>query len=136
VKLYAPLYGDWIVSSSFQDHLDRNPPSSLPGTDLTGKDIYGVSAYSIAPGLVEVAQGKGGGGLYVWMNHGRDEAGLVVKSYQCHFSSLNVVKGDRIPARWKIGEVGSTGRSTGSHLHIFIKVGGVPIDPMTVLSFP
>ena len=52
----------------------------------------------------------------------------------CHLSEISVEMGDRVEARMKIGEAGSTGQSTGSHLHFEVIACGSVVDPQNCLS--
>lgn len=136
VDLTFPLKRRFRVTDDFQAHLDRDPPSTAPGTDFAAPS--GEPVFSVGDGYVEVAEGRGAGGLRVWINHGR--AGVpgspVVKSYFAHLSSLEVVKLQVVKRGEKIGEVGSTGNSTGPHLHLSIKFDREYIDPEDVLPEP
>ena len=49
-------------------------------------------------------------------------------------SSISVSVGDVVPQGSKLGVMGSTGRSTGTHLHFEVEKNGVTIDPLTVLN--
>ena len=71
----------------------------------------------------------GGYGNMVDVDHGNG----VVTRYG-HLSAITVKVGDTVAAGGRIGRVGSTGRSTGPHLHYEIRVGGEPIDPMRFLT--
>lgn len=56
--------------------------------------------------------------------------------YYCHLKERLVVAGERIEAGCAIGIEGSTGKSTGSHLHFECRRGGVQIDPTKILGIP
>lgn len=134
MDLTYPLKRKFRVSSTFQNHLDRDPPSTAPGTDFAAPTDEPV--FAIADGYVELAEARGAGGIWCWLNHGRNEGGEVVKSYYAHLSSLEVVKLQKVVRGQKIGEVGSTGNSTGPHLHLSIRVGGQWADPEPMLPEP
>ena len=59
-----------------------------------------------------------------------------VFSYYMHMDSRGVAVGDRVMAGQKIGTVGSTGTSTGPHLHVALSIRGVHVDPMSLLWLP
>lgn len=132
MRLRYPLHRRFPISSTFDDHKARTPPSTMPGTDFAAPG--GEPVFAVLGGYVEVAEGKGAGGIRVWLNHGKDEHERIVKSYYAHMRCLEVVKGQRVNTGEKIGEVGSTGNSTGPHLHLTISVDHTPIDPMSVLE--
>lgn len=54
--------------------------------------------------------------------------------WYCHQSSQSVAVGDRVATGDLIGAVGSTGNTTGSHLHLEVRVNGEPIDPLLALA--
>jgi murein DD-endopeptidase MepM/ murein hydrolase activator NlpD len=68
------------------------------------------------------------GGLQVRIDHGGD-----VTSWYRHLSSVSVGVGDRVDVGALIGRVGSTGCSTGSHLHFGIRIGSTFVDPLKYL---
>jgi len=59
-----------------------------------------------------------------------------IATIYCHMSKLSVKVGDNVKSGTKIGEVGSTGLSTGPHLHFEIVYSGTKIDPETVFVQP
>lgn len=68
-------------------------------------------------------------GNYVIVYHGKD----LVTVYG-HLKEVNVEGGDRVLAGEKIGSVGSTGNSSGPHLHFVVKKDGEEVDPMWYLD--
>ena len=71
--------------------------------------------------------GCGGGyGKYVWINHGNGK-----ETIYAHLSSLAVSTGQYVSKGQVVGYVGSTGYSTGPHLHFECRYNGVKYNPMT-----
>ncbi len=98
------------------------------GIDLVGP--VGGAVYSVLPGLVEVQvpSGYGGGyGIHVLVHH--DGATLTMYA---HLLTATVLSGQPVAAGALIGYEGSTGLSTGPHLHFEVRRAGVPIDPVSV----
>ena len=89
----------------------------------------GTPIESVGDGTVEYAGWNGGYGKYIKIRHGN---GFV--SAYAHLSSINskITKGARVTQGQLIGEVGSTGRSTGPHLHYEIYENGNPVDPFNL----
>lgn len=96
------------------------------GIDFRGSP--GEPARATAAGVVTNASYRGGYGLMVEIDHGH---GLVTR--YGHLSAIDVVEGQRVQAGEAIGRIGSTGRSTGPHLHYEVRVKGEPIDPQRYL---
>ena len=89
---------------------------------------YGAPIYAASAGTVSYAGSMSGYGNMVLVDHG----GGIVTAYS-HQSSIAVGVGTRVAAGQRIGSVGSTGQSTGPHLHFEVRVGGSPRDPMGYL---
>jgi murein DD-endopeptidase MepM/ murein hydrolase activator NlpD len=77
-----------------------------------------------AAGRVVRAERFGAYGMTIDIDHGR---GLMTR--YAHLSRINVAIGDRVEMGERIGAMGSTGRSTGTHLHYEIRVDGQPVNP-------
>lgn len=101
-------------------------------TNHKGVDIGGVgyttSVLATKAGIVITAERSSSYGNYVVISHGRGNTTLYA-----HMSSLKVKAGDQVSQGTVIGITGSTGISSGPHLHYEIKEGGVRIDPLTYL---
>ena len=93
------------------------------GIDLAGP--VGTPIYATADGVVAHAGNKGAYGNLVEIEHG---AGITTR--YGHLSQLNVAPGARIRRGQVIGRMGSTGRSTGSHLHYEVRLDGRAINPL------
>lgn len=101
------------------------------GKQHTGVDFaanYGTQIYSWKSGTVTFAGWSGGYGNFIEVNH---NDGTV--SRYAHCSSLAVSVGQQVTTGQVIGYVGSTGNSTGNHLHFEIKVNGSFVNPLNYL---
>ncbi len=97
----------------------------------SGIDIRAPSGFPVratAAGIVISAGNAGNYGLRVEVSHGD---GLITR--YAHMSAIDVREGQRIAAGDIVGKVGSTGRSTGPHLHYEIRRAGNTIDPMRMV---
>ena len=92
------------------------------GIDFAGK--IGTELMAPAPGRVISAGERVGYGTTVEIDHG-----LGFTTLYAHLSQINVARGDWVRPGTVIGLAGSTGRSTGPHLHYEIRYKGVPFDP-------
>ncbi len=92
------------------------------GIDIPGP--IGTPIYATADGMVGRAQWLGGYGNYAEIEHGNG-----IETRYGHMSRLNVTPGQRIRRGDIVGYMGSTGRSTGSHLHYEVRIAGAPVDP-------
>lgn len=97
------------------------------GIDIAGPQGTVIKAY--AAGTVTRAQFSSGYGNYIEINHG---GGL--STLYAHLSKINVSVGTRVTVGQQIGLMGSTGVSTGSHLHFEVKRNGTPVNPLNYLN--
>lgn len=86
---------------------------------------HGTPIYATADGIVGRAQRLGGYGLYVEVEHGNG-----IQTRFGHMSSYIVTSGQRVKKGDILGYVGSTGRSTGNHLHYEVRIAGTPVNPI------
>nr|WP_246399822.1 DUF5930 domain-containing protein [Amaricoccus macauensis] len=97
------------------------------GVDMAGP--RGTPIYATADGVVITAGRESGYGNVVKIRH---DFGL--ETVYGHLSRIRVKVGQQISRNMQIGDMGSTGRSTGSHLHYEVRVNDQPVNPMTYLE--
>ena len=125
----APPLNAFYVTSGFgkrRDPINRRWAAHY-GLDLGGP--FKSSVYSTAPGVVSFAGWKGKYGKLVEIDHG---AGL--KTRFGHLNKYSVKKGQKIKFHQKIGWLGSTGRSTGAHLHYEVVFRGRAMNPIKFIK--
>ena len=91
----------------------------------------GTPIYAASGGVVVEAGSKSGYGKLVEIDHGN---GLV--TVYAHASKITVKRGDLVEKGDMIARVGSTGQSTGPHLHFEVRMAGHPLDPKLFLANP
>ena len=99
----------------------------------TGIDIpaaYGTDIEAAASGQVIFSGWGNAYGNYVLIDHGVDEQKRHIITQYAHCSQVLVVEGDVVVRGETIAKIGSTGWSTGNHLHFGIQIGGEWIDPI------
>ena len=128
VPVRKPVIGEVDMSSPFG--IRRDPflrrPAFHPGVDLRG-DV-GEPVRATATGHVTIAGREGGYGNMVEINHGN---GLATR--YGHLSLIAVKIGQFVRIGEVVGEIGSSGRSTGPHLHYETRVNGEAVDPQKFL---
>lgn len=98
-----------------------------PAIDIDGET--GDPIKPIKAGVVDYVENSNVGyGKHVIVDHGNN-----LKTLYAHLSKINVKNGDNVTTSTVIGEMGSTGRSTGSHLHLEVRDHGVPVNPLSIL---
>jgi murein DD-endopeptidase MepM/ murein hydrolase activator NlpD len=124
----SPVPGAW-VSSTFGG---RSDPFTGKYAFHSGIDFAapaGAQAHAVAPGVVTWAGDRSGYGQLVEINHGN---GYITR--YAHNSSVLVRVGDKVGKGQAISRVGSTGRSTGPHLHFEVLKNGRAIDPQKFVA--
>ncbi len=97
------------------------------GTDFAAGP--GTPIYSTADGVVVHAGWQSGYGRLIKIQH---EFGIETR--YAHLSKIRVNVGQRVSRGDRIGDMGSSGRSTGTHLHYEVRIGGTPVNPMTYIK--
>lgn len=121
-----PVPGYYFLSSPYGWRWGR----LHAGVDISGGGIMGKPIVAAADGQVILADYNSGGyGNYVMINHGSNGGNSYVTLYG-HMTYYIVSSGQSVSKGQTIGYVGSTGRSTGPHLHFEIRVNGSAYNPM------
>jgi len=128
VPVRKPIIGEVDMSSPFGMRMDPflGRPAVHTGIDLRGDT--GEPVRATATGRVTIAGREGGYGNMVEINHGNGLA-----SRYGHLSQIGVKVGQFVRIGETIGRIGSTGRSTGPHLHYETRVNGEAVDPQKFL---
>jgi murein DD-endopeptidase MepM/ murein hydrolase activator NlpD len=132
VEVAVPSINPVEIMKFSSGYGNRNAPTRGASRNHKGIDIpgpVGTPIYATADGTVGRAQWVGGYGKYVEINHGN-----AVQTRYGHLSAMNVSPGQRIRKGDILGYMGSTGRSTGSHLHYEVRIAGEAINPIAFLA--
>ncbi len=128
LPLARPAASRYGISSGFGMRRDPFTGRAALHGGLDFRTPRGTPIRAAGPGRVTVATYRGGYGNLVEIDHGND-----VKTRYAHLSSIAVEKGQFVAAGDHIGRAGSTGRSTGPHLHYETRIGEKPVDPQRFL---
>lgn len=100
------------------------------GIDIAAGGIYGRPAVAFTDGEVIYSQFSSGGyGYLVIIQHENN-----MKTYYAHLKQQGLPVGTKVKAGQIVGYIGSTGLSTGAHLHFEIRINDKPVDPLIYLS--
>ena len=99
------------------------------GIDISGGGVYGASIVAAEAGTVILAASHYSYGNYVIVDHGGGYSTLYA-----HMSSIGCSVGDYVTKGQTIGYVGSTGNSTGPHLHFEVRINGATQNPQSYVS--
>ncbi len=105
----------------------RGASRNHKGIDIPGP--VGTPIFATADAIVAKSEWVRGYGKYVELSHGNE-----IETRYGHLSSFNVVPGQRVKMGDVIGYMGSTGNSTGSHLHYEVRISGLAVNPSSFLS--
>ena len=123
VKTAAFTSGFGVRTDPFQARAAMHP-----GIDLAGP--MGTPIYATADGTVlRAGWNSGGYGNLVEIDHGKG-----IATRYGHMSAILVSAGQHISRGQQIGRMGSTGRSTGSHLHYEVRIDGRPVNPIPFMK--
>lgn len=127
LPLNAPM-DDYRITSEFGKRKDpvNNRLAMHSGIDFVGP--YRATVLAPSAGTVVFVGWKGRYGKVVEIDHGYG-----VRTRFAHLGKIFVKRGQQVDYRDKLGQAGSTGRTTGPHLHYEVLVDGEPIDPMPFL---
>lgn len=131
-KAYAgsfiiPLNNNLSTGFGVKRIINNKNTSIHRGIDIRGKSGEPVAASN--EGKVVLAEELFYGGNTVILDHG-----LGIYSVYMHLSEFNVKTGDAVSKGSIVGYVGSTGRSTGPHLHFGMKIGAMSINPLSLIQ--
>jgi murein DD-endopeptidase MepM/ murein hydrolase activator NlpD len=125
-----PIRAEVTFTSGFgvRDDPFHRGAAMHPGIDLAG--AYGTPVYATADGTVlRAGWNSGGYGNMVELDHGRG-----ITTRYGHMSAVLVQAGDHVTRGEQIGRMGSTGRSTGNHLHYEVRIDGRPVNPIPFMK--
>lgn len=118
-----------MMSSGFGRRSDPFSGASAVHSGLDFRGPIGTPILSAAPGRVSFVGVKSGYGNVVEVDHGQ---GIMTR--YAHLSGFTTKVGHRVAAGQQIAKMGSTGRSTGSHLHFEVRLNGVAVNPRRFLD--
>jgi murein DD-endopeptidase MepM/ murein hydrolase activator NlpD len=129
VPLRRPVSGEIDMTSPYGVRLDPfvHIPAMHTGIDFRG--TAGDPIHATAAGIVSSAGWSGSYGKMVEIDHGN---GLATR--YGHMSEIDVNVGDSIRVGQTVGRIGSTGRSTGPHVHYETRINGEAVDPQKFLN--
>ena len=128
LPLVRPLPGA-DMTSNFGSRRDPFLGSLAFHAGIDFRSPTGTDIRPTAPGVVTVAGWSGGYGNLVEVDHGNG-----ITTRYGHMSRIIARVGDKVTRDTVIGEVGSTGRSTGPHLHYETRLNGAPLNPINYIA--
>lgn len=128
LETITPVLGHMTSSFGYRTHPINGKKHFHAGTDIEGKPGDPIKAF--ADGEVEFIGEGDSFGQYIQIDHGNG-----IKSLYAHCSKLCARKGQKVAAGEKIAEVGSTGDSTGPHLHLELKYQTTRFNPAYYIDF-
>lgn len=126
-KAVMPVQGKVTSGFGYRIHPITGNRSFHTGIDLAAPE--GTEILASYGGTVEETGFTNGRGNFILLRHGEN-----LQTLYCHLSEIDVRKGDDVSAGERIGKVGSTGLSTGPHLHFELRVDGIRCNPVYVLE--
>jgi murein DD-endopeptidase MepM/ murein hydrolase activator NlpD len=128
IPVGRPTVGATDVTSPFGVRLDPFVRQLALHTGVDFRGEPGEPVRAAASGKVVQAERNGGYGLMVEVDHGNG-----IATRYAHLSAISVSEGAAIDVGTVVGRIGTTGRSTGPHLHYEVRVNGEAVDPQRFL---
>ncbi|MGE5535423.1 MAG: M23 family metallopeptidase [Acidobacteriota bacterium] len=128
IPVARPIHGELDMTSPFGTRVDPFVHQLAMHTGVDFRGSIGEAAHATAAGIVTIAGWQGGYGNMVEIDHGN---GLSTR--YGHLSEIDVKVGQKIHVGQIVGKIGSTGRSTGPHLHYETRVNDSAVDPQKFL---
>ena len=128
VPLGLPLQTAFRMTSGFGG---RNDPINGSARQHEGQDMagdYGDPVYATADGTVTYAGWESGYGRLIKVQHA-----FGIETRYGHLSQIRVDVGQKVSRGERIGDMGNSGRSTGTHLHYEVRLSGDAVNPMTFI---
>ena len=124
-----PVLGSFRLTSGFGPRRDpfHGGTRQHNGVDFAGRS--GTPIHATADGVVIKAGWSSGYGRLIKIQHD-----FGIQTYYAHLSKISVREGQRVSRGERIGDMGNTGRSTGTHLHYEVRHSGKPVNPMTYIK--
>ena len=129
VPVRSPFDGDSMPTSNFGSRKDPFTGAVATHAGMDFRGAVGTPIKAAAAGRVITADVSGGYGNLVEVEHGN---GIVTR--YAHLSGFNVSTGQSVTPGMVVGLLGSTGRSTGPHLHYETRINGSAVDPARFLQ--
>ncbi len=126
-KMLTPSYGEFSSNFGWRTHPIFGVQRFHNGLDFAAD--YGAPIYAAQNGIVLYAGWYGGYGNTVILDHGNG-----ITTLYAHASEVYVREGQTVRQGDVVAAIGSTGLSTGPHLHFEVRENGTPVDPMNYLT--
>lgn len=123
MKTMDPVEGKLTSAFGYRDHPTIGTYAVHGGVDIG--TAMGTAVRAFADATVEFVGESDDFGLYLRLKHEND-----VSTFYSHCQSIQVEKGEQVEVGQQVAQVGSTGKSTGPHLHFEVRLGEVRLDPM------
>lgn len=124
-----PVRGSFRFTSGFGNRRDPKTGRTRMHEGLDFAGAHGSAIFATADGVVTHAGWQGGYGRLITIRHD-----FGIETRYAHLSNIRVQSGQRVSRGDRIGDMGNTGRSTGTHLHYEVRISGRPVNPMTYIK--
>lgn len=122
-----PVVGTLTSAFGYRDHPTIGTYAVHGGVDIGA--AKGTAVRAFADATVEFVGENEDFGLYLQLKHEND-----ISTFYSHCDSIGVKKGEQVTVGQQVAQVGSTGKSTGPHLHFEVHLGNMRLDPMHYIT--